>query len=306
MAGDKLYPPRDLIGFGPEPPDPQWPNGARLAVNFCINYEEGGELCLSNGDDCSETRLSDLTVDAKIGERDLNMESNYEFGSRVGFWRIMKAFQERGLPATVNLVGRAGEQNPPALSAIKNSGFDIQCHGWRWIDHHGLDEAIERDHIARCIAQAKKLTGEEPLGYYAGMPSRNTRRLVIEQGDFLYDSDCYNDELPFWSRDYGRPHLIVPYSLDTNDSRFTFGVGYRVAEEFVTYIKDSFDCLYGEGLTHPKMMTIGLHGRLIGRPGRIGALYRILDYIQSRREIWICRRGDLAKHWIKMHPPAEG
>ncbi|MEM7226112.1 MAG: polysaccharide deacetylase family protein [Pseudomonadota bacterium] len=302
MPSFSELPTRDLIGFGPKPPHPRWPHEARIAVNFCINYEEGGEMCMLNGDDRSEGRIANQIVEPRIGARDLNMESDYEYGSRVGFWRIMQAFQERGLSATINLVGRAGELNPLALEAIGKSGFDIQCHGWRWIEHHGLPEEIEREHIAQCIAQAKQLTGRHPAGYYAGLPSENTRRLVVEEGGFLYDSDAYNDDLPFWSNDFGRPHLVIPYSLDTNDSRFSYGVGYRVAEEFVTYIKDSFDCLYAEGATIPKMMTIGLHARLIGRPGRIASLHRILDYMTGHERVWICRREEIAQHWIAEHP----
>ena len=289
MADSSSFPPRSLIGYGPYPPDPRWPGEAQVAVNFCINYEEGAELSLVNGDERSERRVSDLMVEPRIGERDLVMESSYEYGSRVGFWRIVKAFRSRRLAATVNLVGLAGEQNPSALKAIAESGFDIQPHGWRWFDYHGLPEAEEREHIRKCVAQVQVLTGEHPLGYYAGLPSANTRRLVVEEGGFLYDSDCYNDDLPHWNTDYGQPHLVIPYSLDTNDSRFTLGQGYQVGEDFVTYIKDSFDCLYFEGLTQPKMMTIGLHGRLIGRPGRIDALHRILDYIMGHEHAWICR-----------------
>ncbi len=298
-------PPRDLAGYGPNPPHPKWPGGARIAVNFCINYEEGGEMSVVNGDPRSEARISDLTVQARHGARDLNMESSYEFGSRVGFWRLMRAFQDRGLPATVNLVGLAGALNPYALDAIAESGFDIHSHGWRWIDHHDLPIEVERQHIRWCVEQAMTLTGKHPLGYYAGLPSPNTRRLIAEDREFLYDSDCYSDELPFWSNDYGRPLLILPYSLDTNDSRFSRAEGYQLAEEFERYVKESFDQLYLEGESRPKMLTVGLHARLLGRPGRIGALHRLLDYMMGRERVWICRREEIALHWRERFPPPQ-
>lgn len=299
-------PTRDFIGYGATLPKVAWPGGARIAVNFCINYEEGAELCLLNGDDRSEERISDVAVTARVGARDLNMESSYEYGARVGYWRILKAFTDRGLTATVNLVGLAGEQNPEALAAMVAAGFDLQPHGWRWIDQASLTEAEERNHIARQIAQVTALTGSPPLGYYAGLPSINTRRLLVEAGSFLYDSDVYNDDLPFWSPDYPGL-LLVPYSLDTNDSRFGRAERcYQVGGEFVTYIQDSFDQLFAEGAEIPKTMTIGLHARLIGRPGRIGALNRILDYMTSHAGVWICRRGDLARCWADQFPDARG
>ncbi|MGI9405020.1 MAG: polysaccharide deacetylase family protein [Hyphomicrobiaceae bacterium] len=302
MTDAPSIPTRDFIGYGAEPPPVVWPGEARVAVNFCINYEEGGELCVLNGDDRSEERLSDVAVESRIGRRDLNIEQSYEYGSRVGYWRLMRAFTDRGLQATVNLVGLAGERNPVALKAMIDAGFDLQPHGWRWIDFDTLSEEEERIFIARSIAQVKDLTGSRPLGYYAGLPSINTRRLVVEAGSFLYDSDVYNDDLPYWSPDYPGL-LLVPYSLDTNDSRFARGErSYQVGEEFFTYLKDSFDVLYAEGTTHPKMMTIGLHARLLGRPGRIGALHRILDYMLAHDRVWICRRDEIVHHWIKMYP----
>ena len=297
-----IEPARDLIGYGRNPPHAQWPGGARIAVNFCINYEEGGERCLLNGDDRSEDRVSDLVVTSRIGARDLNMESNYEYGSRAGYWRLLEAFTCRGLSATVNLVGVAGERNPLALRAMVDAGFDLQPHGWRWIDYHTLNEAEEREHIAQSIQQVEDLTGKKPLGYYAGLPSINTRRLVVEAGCFLYDSDAYNDDLPYWSTEFGRPHLVLPYSLDTNDSRFGRREGFQVGDEFFTYVRDTFDWLYREGETRPKMMTIGLHARLLGRPGRISALHRILDYMLSHERVWICRREEIARHWAEQHP----
>lgn len=296
-------PRRDLIGYRDRPPHANWPGGARIAVNFCINYEEGAELCVLNGDGRSEARISDVKVDARANARDLNIESSYEYGSRVGYWRLLRAFTDRGLLATVNLCGIAGEANPHALEAMVAAGFDIQTHGWKWIDYETLEEAEERRLLDKAIAQVVRLTGKPPPGHYAGMPSMSTRRLVVEAGTYLYDSDVYNDDLPYWTSDYGRPHLVVPYSLDTNDSRFGRTEGaYQVADEFFTYIKDTFDVLYAEGGVRPQMMTVGLHARLLGRPGRIAALYRMLDYMMKHSHVWIARRGDIAEHWARTHP----
>ncbi len=302
MSNVRNLPTRDLIGYRNQLPHVTWPGQARIAVNFCINYEEGGELCVLNGDDRSEVRLSDVAVDARIGRRDLNIESSYEYGARVGYWRLLKAFSDRGLKATVNLVGLAGERNPHPLEAMIEAGFDLQSHGWRWIDHDTLTEDEEREQIAKAVEQVRALTGAPPLGYYAGLPSINTRRLVAETGNFLYDSDVYNDDLPYWSQDY--PNLLlIPYSLDTNDSRFGRGERcYQVGGEFFTYLKDTFDQLYAEGEVGPKMMTIGLHARLLGRPGRIGALHQFLDYLGEHDRVWLCRRGDLARYWAEHYP----
>lgn len=302
MPRSHPQPRRDLVGYRDALPHADWPGGARIAVNFCINYEEGAEMGILNGDHRSEIRLSDVVVPPRPGARDLNIESSYEYGSRAGYWRLLKAFSDRGLVGTVNLVGLAGELNPYALDAMIEAGFDLQPHGWRWIDYDTVPEDEERAHIAKGVEQVVRLTGEHPLGYYAGLPSMNTRRLVVEEGGFLYDSDVYNDDLPYWTTDFGRPHLVLPYSLDTNDSRFGRGEGYQVGADFVTYVTDTFDCLYEEGATVPKMMTVGLHARLLGRPGRIGALRRILDHILAHNKVWICRRGDLARHWAERHP----
>ncbi len=302
MNNDDSKPTRDFIGYADQPPEVVWPDAARIAVNFCINYEEGGELCVLNGDDRSEVRVSDVAVQARIGGRDLNIESSYEYGSRVGYWRLLKAFTDRDLKATVNLVGLAGWQNPYALEAMIDAGFDLHPHGWRWIDFYDLDESVEREYIRNSIEQVRELTGEPPLGYYAGMPSLNTRRLVVEAGNFLYDSDVYNDDLPYWSPDYPEL-LLIPYSLDTNDSKFGRGDhDYQLADEFFTYLRDSFDTLYAEGETRPKMMTVGLHARLIGRPGRIGSLHKFLDYVLGHDRVWICRRNDLARYWAQNYP----
>jgi len=302
---DDSSPSRDFIGYANEPPAVVWPDKAQIAVNFCINYEEGGELCVLNGDDRSEVRVSDVAVETRIGGRDLNIESSYEYGSRVGYWRLLRAFTERGLKATVNLVGLAGWQNPQALRAMIDAGFDLQPHGWRWFDYNDLDASAERECIRNSIEQVRQLTGEPPLGYYAGLPSLNTRRLIVEEGNFLYDSDVYNDDLPYWSPDYPEL-LLVPYSLDTNDSKFSRSDhDYQLGDEFFTYLKDSFDILYAEGETQPKMMTVGLHARLIGRPGRIGSLHKFLDYVLGHERVWVCRRDDLARYWAEHYPNPE-
>ncbi len=303
MNGPSSEPRRDLIGYADTPPEPNWPGGARIALNLVLNYEEGAENCLENGDQQHETLLSDLgALEAVPGIRHQNMESVYEYGSRVGFWRILRAFQARGLAFTVNGVGLALEQNPRAAAAIKAAHCDVQSHAWRWIDYQFVGEAVERDHIRRCVETIERLTGERPLGWYTGRPSPNTRRLVVEEGGFLYDSDAYNDEVPYWCHDYGRPHLILPYCLDTNDSRFTRAQGFDLADDCFTYFRDSFDCLYREGADHASMLSIGLHCRLIGRPGRIAALERFLDHVMAHDEVWICQRNAIARHWIAEHP----
>jgi len=302
---DDSSPSRDFIGYADQPPVVVWPDEARIAVNFCINYEEGGELCVLNGDDRSEVRVSDVAVETRIGGRDLNIESSYEYGSRVGYWRLLKAFTDRDLLATVNLVGLAGWQNPKALRAMIDAGFDLQPHGWRWFDYNDLEASAERECIRNSIEQVRQLTGEPPLGYYAGLPSLNTRRLIVEEGNFLYDSDVYNDDLPYWSPDYPEL-LLMPYSLDTNDSKFSRGDhDYQLGDEFLTYLRDSFDVLYAEGETQPKMMTVGLHARLIGRPGRIGSLYKFLDYVLGHERVWVCRRDELARYWAEHYPNRE-
>lgn len=296
-------PSRQLSGYGRNRPDFDWPSGGKVAVNFCVNYEEGGELCVLNGDDRSEGRIADVAVTSRMGQRDLNIEQSYEYGSRVGYWRLIDAFSARGLKATVNIVGLAAEQVPGPLAAMIAEGWDLQPHGWRWIDFNELTEAEEREMIHRSTEQVVRLTGAAPLGYYAGMPSMNTRRLAIEAG-YLYDSDCYNDDLPWWTRDFGKPHLCVPYSLDTNDSKFARREGYDTGSQFVEYVCDSFDTLIREN--RAAMMTVGLHARLIGRPGRIGAVHRILDHVMAEPGAWICRRDDLVRHFMEVCPaPAE-
>ena len=296
-------PQRDLVGYGGKPPRVRWPGDARVAVNLCLNYEEGAETCVLSGDAGHETLLSDMgAMESVPGARHLNIESAYEYGSRAGFWRILDVLGERDIAFTINAVGNALETNPAAARAIADANADILAHGWRWIDYATVEAAVERNHIKRCVETVERLIGKRPLGWYAGRPSLNTRRLVIEHGGFLYDSDSLNDDLPFWTRDFGAPHLIVPYALDTNDSAFTRPHGFTLAEDCFTYWKDCFDRLYREGAAQPKMMTIGLHARIIGRPGRIAALERFLDHVQGHDLVWICQREAIAQHWAAHHP----
>ena len=297
--------PRDLIGYADCPPDPRWPGGARLALNFVLNYEEGGERCILHGDDTSETRLSDLFLQAPVrGGRDYNVESAYEYGARIGFWRLLRLFQERGVPFTVYAVGMALERNPRAAAAMARAGCDIASHGWRWIDYQAVDEATEREHIDRSVDVIRRLTGERPRGWYIGTPSANTRRLVIQEGGFLYDSDAYNDELPYWTYDYGPPHLVIPHTLDNNDTRLARGLGWAQAEDFFINLKDDFDALWREGAERPRMMTVAVHCRLAGKPARAAAFAKFLDYVTERHKVWICRRLEIAEHWRSVHPPS--
>ena len=293
---------RDLVGYGRTPPEAKWPKDARIAVNFCLNYEEGAERHIDHGDGQSESILHEVGGDPRIGARDLNSESMYEYGSRAGFWRVLKCFEDRGLDFTINAVGQALTLNPDAAQAIADSGADIHAHGWRWIDYADMPEDQERSHIRQTVAEIERLIGRAPVGWYTGRPSLNTRRLVIEQGGFLYDSDSYADDLPYWCYDYGRPHLILPYSIDTNDSRFFRTSGFVTGDDFFQYNRDAFDILYQEG---GRMVTVGLHARLIGRPGRIGGLMRLLDHMMAQDDVWIGRREDIARHWIATHPPTE-
>jgi allantoinase len=295
--------PRDMIGYGARPPDPRWPNGARLALNFVLNFEEGSEPSFADGDGRSEAGLTESGgVNQDVRGRDLAAESMFEYGSRVGFWRIMRLFQARHLPLTVFGCALALERHAPAAQAIAQAGYDVCCHGWRWVQHYHLEEAEEREHIRKAIASLQSSVGSRPLGWYCRYgPSVNTRRLVVEEGGFLYDSDAYNDELPYWVQVEGRPHLVVPYTLGVNDSKFGRGV-FATAEDFFTYAKDSFDVLYREGASQPKMMSVGLHMRVTGHPGRSAGLERFLDYVLKQAGVWICHREDIARHWITHHP----
>ena len=299
--------PRDMVGYGARPPHANWPRGARLALQIVVNYEEGSENCVLHGDAASEAFLSEIVGAAALpGVRHINMESIYEYGSRAGFWRLMRMFEDRKLPVTVFAVAMALERNPDAAAAMVAAKHEIASHGWRWIDYQYVDEETERAHLRRAIASIRALTGKRPLGWYTGRMSPNTRRLVVEEGGFLYDADAYDDDLPHWTRVAGKDHLIVPYTLDANDMRFATSQGFNSGDQFFTYLKDSFDVLYAEGERAPKMMSVGLHCRLTGRPGRAAALARFLDYVQGHDKVWICRRVDIARHWIKHHPPKQG
>ncbi len=307
--------PRDLIGYGRTPPHPQWPNRARIALQFVLNYEEGGENNVLHGDPASETFLSEMIGAAAFPMRHLSMESIYEYGSRAGLWRLLRMFEDRGLPLTVFGVAMALKRNPDAVAAFQQLGHEIACHGLRWISYQNIDEATERAHMQEAMAIIKDLTGAAPQGWYTGRDSPNTRKLVVEHGGFRYDSDYYGDDLPFWQQvahtDASgaaalQPHLVVPYTLDTNDMRFAAMQGFNSGTQFFDYLKDSFDVLYKEGdpngLNQPKMLSIGLHCRLVGRPGRAAALARFLDYVQSHEQVWITRRIDIAEHWHATHP----
>jgi putative urate catabolism protein len=295
--------PRDMIGYGAQPPHADWPGGARIALQFVLNYEEGSENCILHGDAASETFLSEI-VNAQpfVGARHMSMESLYEYGSRAGVWRLLRVFAERRLPLTVFAVAMALERNREAAAAFVEAGHEIASHGWRWIDYHAVDAATERAHMQRAVASIRALTGSAPLGWYTGRDSVNTRRLVVEHGGFVYDSDSYGDDLPYWTTVGEQPHLVVPYTLDTNDMRFATAQGFNSGEQFFAYLKDAFDTLYAEGEVAPKMLSIGLHCRLAGRPARAAALQRFLDYVQRHDRVWVCRRIEIARHWIARHP----
>lgn len=295
--------PRDLVGYGANPPHPRWQGDAKIALQIVLNYEEGSEYSIPDGDDTSETYLREVPgASMQKGMRDLQVESVYEYGSRVGFWRLMRLFKEKHIPVTIFGAALALERNPEVARAIADAGYDICCHGWRWIGYHLLDEAEEREHIQKAVASIKKLTGDRPLGWYCRYaPSLNTRRLIVEEGGFLYDSDAYNDDLPYWVEVAGKSHLVIPYTLDNNDMKYCVAPGFNSGNDFYTYLKDAFDVLYAEGETSPKMMSVGLHARLAGKPGRIAALARFIDYVKSHERVWICRRLDIAQHWIKYH-----
>jgi putative urate catabolism protein len=302
--------PRDLRGYGRRPPHARWPDGARIALQFVLNHEEGAENCVLDGDPASETFLSEIIGATAFPMRHMSMESLFEYGSRAGLWRVLRAFEQRRLPLTIFGVARALQRHPEAVAAYLELGHEIAAHGLRWITYQQMDENTEREHLADAVAILKELTGTAPLGWYTGRDSPNTRRLVVEHGGFLYDSDSYADDLPYWTEVAGAtarvPHLVVPYALDTNDMRFAAAQGFNSGTQFFDYLKDSFDTLYREGdplgQDTPKMLSIGLHARLCGRPGRIAALERFLDYVSAHERVWICRRIDIARHWITTHP----
>jgi putative urate catabolism protein len=299
-----------MIGYGEHPPHADWPGGARIAVQFVLNYEEGAERSILHGDDVAEFFLSEMVSAQPVaGLRNMAMESLYEYGSRAGFWRIRRLFDELGAPLTVFGVAQALERNPRAVEAMLASGWEIASHGYRWIDYQHVPEAIERDHIAQAVEVHTRVVGARPLGWYQGRTSPNTARLVAEEGGFVYDADSYADDLPYYDLGHGRPQLIVPYTLDANDMRFVAPQGFNCGDQFFAYLRDSFDALYAEGATAPKLMSVGLHGRVVGRPGRLAALERFLRHVLAHERVWIARRIDVARHWLARHPyapPAPG
>ena len=295
--------PRDLIGYGQNVPNANWPNKARLAISFVLNYEEGGERCVLHGDSESEAFLSEMPGAVPLqGVRNLSMESCYEYGSRAGVWRLLSLFADYQIPLTIFAVAMALERHPDVAKAFVAANHEICSHGYRWLDYQYTDEAEEREHLHKAIDIIKALTGKRPTGWYTGRLGPNTRRLVAEEGGFLYDSDAYDDDLPYWVNANNQPHLVIPYTLDVNDMRFATPQGFNSGEQFFQYLKDSFDTLYAEGVTSPKMMSVGLHCRLIGRPGRVASLKRFLDYVKQHDDVWLCTREQIANHWIKHHP----
>jgi len=297
-------PERDLVGYGGRPPHPRWPGEARVALQFVLNVEEGAESSILNGDAQSEVWLHELPGrPQRIGERDLSVEGMYEYGARAGIWRILQLFQDRGLPLTAFAVGRALELTPEIGRALAAAGHEVAGHGYRWLDYRNIPEGEERDHIRRTIEVIERICGERPLGWYTGRVSHNTRRLLREEGGFLYDSDAYNDDLPYWLAG-SPPHLVVPYTLINNDARYLLPNGFACGDDFFRLLRDAFDQLWQEGKRRPKLMSVGLHGRISGHPARALALARFLDYVQNHEEVWICRREDIARHWVSEHPPA--
>jgi putative urate catabolism protein len=295
--------PRDLAGYGELPPDPDWPGGARLAVSFVINWEEGGENNILHGDASSEAALQDVIgAEPWPGLRHPNVESMFEYGSRAGVWRLLRLFSTTAIPVTVFAVGMAVERSPQVVRRMAEMGHEICSHGYRWIDYRDVDEETERHHIQLAVRAIEDAVGERPVGWYTGRSGPNTRRLVVEAGGFLYDSDSYADDLPYWTTEAGPPHLVIPYTLDVNDMRFASPAGFSSGDDFYRYLKDSFDVLYEEGSRSPKMMSVGLHTRLAGRPGRSAALARFLEYAAGHDSVWFARRADIARHWIANHP----
>lgn len=298
--------PRDMVGYGRTRPHPHWPGDARIAVEFVINYEEGAESSTLHGDSSSESLLTEFGfVTPRAGERALPIESMYEYGSRVGFWRLHRLFTERHIPLTIFGVAMALERNPDAVAAMVEADWDIASHGYRWIDHHGMPEDVEREHIQKVIEIHERVVGSRPLGHFLGRRSENTIRLVAEEGGFIYSQDSYADELPYWVFDSESPLLMIPYTADVNDHRFTTAPGFDWGDPFFQYARDAFDVLYTEGEHAPKMMTIGLHSRLIGRPGRFRALERFVDHVTGHDNVWLCRGIDIAEHWRSHFPPPQ-
>lgn len=300
------HPARDIVGYGSSYTtfDPKWPNNAKLAVNFVLNYEEGGENCILHGDSSSEWLLTEIVGQAPYpGERNMNMESLYEYGSRAGFWRLHRLFTEKDMACTVYAVAMALERNPDATKAMLDAKWEIASHGYRWIDYQKVPEEEERQHIRAAVEIQKRLTGTRPVGMYQGKPNERTRKLVVEEGGFRYDSDSYGDDLPYWNHDYSKPHLIIPYTLSNNDMAFVRGANFPSSNDFFLHLKDSFDMLLAEGRAGaPKMMSIGLHCRIVGQPGRAMGLARFMDYVKSHKDAWVTTRAEIADHWYKNHP----
>ncbi len=295
--------PRDLIGYGAHPPKVRWPNGARIAVQIVLNYEEGAENSILHGDAGSEAFLNDIVGGPSIeGMRSMQVESLYEYGSRAGFWRLHRMFTQRGIPLTVFGVAMAMQRNPAAVEAMLAAKWEVATHGYRWINYQHIHEALEREHIEKAIEIHTQLTGQRPLGWYQGRTSENNARLVAQEGGFIYDADSYADDLPYYDTRYGRPQLIVPYTLETNDMKFNAPQGFNSGDQFFAYLKDAFDVLYAEGETAPQMRSVGLHCRIVGRPGRAAALARFLDYAAGHDDVWFARRLDIATHWLSEHP----
>lgn len=295
--------PRDMIGYGEQPPEAAWPGGARIALQFVVNYEEGSENCILHGDESSEAFLSEIVGAQPLkGVRHMNMESMYEYGSRSGFWRLYRMFSERNIPVTVFGVAMALQRNPHAVDAMLKADWEIASHGYRWIDYQYFKEAQEREHMQQAIEIHRQVTGQRPFGWYLGRCSPNSHKLAAEEGGFMYNADSYADELPYWDYSHITPQLMVPYTLDVNDMRFATAQGFNSGDQFYNYLQDTFDMLYSEGETSPKMMSIGLHCRLAGRPGRASALLRFLQYVDQFSSVWIARRIDIATHWRHLHP----
>ncbi|MEU0544331.1 allantoinase PuuE [Nocardia sp. NPDC005978] len=304
MSDFDLDYPRDMVGYGPNPPHPHWPGNANIAVNFVLNYEEGGENNVLDGDAGSETFLSDIVPAQSFPNRHQSMETIYEYGSRAGVWRVLRLFEERDIPLTVFGVARALERNPEVVAAFSRLGHEIACHGLRWISYQMSDRETERAHLAEAVAIITKLFGAPPRGWYTGRDSPYTRELIVEHGGFAYDSDSYADDLPYWVRVADTDHLVIPYTLETNDMRFASPAGFANGEEFFAYLRDAFDVLYAEGVAGaPKMLSVGLHCRIVGKPARAASLARFLDYVRSHEGVWLTRRIDIADHWRAAHPP---
>lgn len=294
--------PRDYVGYGRQPPDAQWPGGARIAVNFNLNYECGGEANILDGDDASEGLLNDIGFPPVPGKRNPLVESAFEYGSRVGVWRVLRIFEQFDVPMSVLGVATALARHPEAARAFVELGHEVVSHGYRWIDYHNVSEEEERAHIQLAVETIESASGEKPVGWMTGRPGPNTRRLLVEAGDFLYDRDALNDELPYWLTVQGKAHLVIPYSYETNDNRCDQSSGFAQADDFFVYMRDCFDLLRAEGAERPKLMSIGLHDRLIGRPARAVGLVKLLEHMRAHDDVWFCRGVDIARHWIATHP----